>query len=195
VEPCDSWREVSERRANELGLAVEHCSADGAALPFADQSFDAVVSLQVLEHVKHPRRVVEEIARVLKPGGKFFIACENYLSFREQHYGVLWLPLLPRRFAALYLRARGRNPDFLQNHVTYTTWPQLLRDFVDSGLVDNDWMNVLQSNPSQWKLRSKCLYYSLSWLIGDRTTRRLIILLHNRSKVFRIGFRACGARL
>lgn len=42
--------------------------ADAEMLPFADESFDAVVCLEVLEHVKHPDRVLAEVARVLKPG-------------------------------------------------------------------------------------------------------------------------------
>lgn len=42
---------------------------DVHALPFGDGSFDTVVCTQVIEHVCEPWRVVEEIARVLKPGG------------------------------------------------------------------------------------------------------------------------------
>ncbi len=38
-------------------------------LPFADGSFDGVISIAVLEHVKNPFRCAREIARVLKPGG------------------------------------------------------------------------------------------------------------------------------
>ncbi|MBU6525870.1 class I SAM-dependent methyltransferase [Methylocystis sp. MJC1] len=43
----------------------------GAAdsLPFKDASFDGVISIAVLEHVKDPFRCAREIARVLKPGG------------------------------------------------------------------------------------------------------------------------------
>src|SRR5690606_22246129 len=42
--------------------------ADARKLPFVDGSFDAVLCLEVLEHVPHPGEVLAEIARVLKPG-------------------------------------------------------------------------------------------------------------------------------
>ena len=43
--------------------------ADGARLPFKDETFDAVICEAVLEHVPEPRLIVEEIRRVLKKGG------------------------------------------------------------------------------------------------------------------------------
>lgn len=48
--------------------------ADGAALPFGDESFDVVLCLEVLEHVQDPSKVVSEIARVLKSGGYAYIS-------------------------------------------------------------------------------------------------------------------------
>jgi SAM-dependent methyltransferase len=42
---------------------------DGGRLPFADATFDVVFCKQVLEHVRDPRLVLGEIARVLAPGG------------------------------------------------------------------------------------------------------------------------------
>lgn len=42
---------------------------DAHDIPFADETFDCVVAQAVLEHVVDPRRCVEEIHRVLKPGG------------------------------------------------------------------------------------------------------------------------------
>lgn len=48
--------------------------ADAAKLPFADSSFDGVFCLEVLEHVPHPAEVVQEIARVLRPGGKAWVS-------------------------------------------------------------------------------------------------------------------------
>lgn len=42
----------------------------GESLPFVDASFDAVISIAVLEHVRNPFACAREIARVLKPGGE-----------------------------------------------------------------------------------------------------------------------------
>ncbi len=42
---------------------------DARRLPFADGSFEAVLCSQVLEHVNQPETVLQEISRVLKPGG------------------------------------------------------------------------------------------------------------------------------
>jgi len=43
-------------------------------LPFDNNSFDAVVSLWVLEHLDNPKKVFSEIHRILKPGGIFLFA-------------------------------------------------------------------------------------------------------------------------
>jgi SAM-dependent methyltransferase len=44
----------------------------GENLPFQDNSFDAVLSCAVLEHVKDPFTCAQEIVRVLKPGGRLY---------------------------------------------------------------------------------------------------------------------------
>ena len=47
---------------------------DGHRLPFADGSFDLVVSSFALHHWRDPLRVFDEVARVLAPGGRFYLA-------------------------------------------------------------------------------------------------------------------------
>ena len=42
-----------------------------ADIPYADHTFDAVLVVDVLEHVPDPEHLVREIVRVLKPGGRF----------------------------------------------------------------------------------------------------------------------------
>jgi len=46
-------------------------SANALALPFADNSFDKVICSEVLEHIPDYRAALQEIDRVLKPGGLF----------------------------------------------------------------------------------------------------------------------------
>jgi len=46
---------------------------DGGDLPFSDASFDAVVAMAVLHHLPHPRRGIEELARVVRGGGRVCI--------------------------------------------------------------------------------------------------------------------------
>jgi ubiquinone/menaquinone biosynthesis C-methylase UbiE len=48
--------------------------ADGHRLPFADDSFDLVVSSFALHHWSDPLRILDEMARVLKPDGRYYIA-------------------------------------------------------------------------------------------------------------------------
>lgn len=51
----------------------------GEVLPFKDNSFDAIISVAVLEHVKDPWLCAQEIIRVLKPGGDLF-CCVPFLQ-------------------------------------------------------------------------------------------------------------------
>jgi ubiquinone/menaquinone biosynthesis C-methylase UbiE len=65
--------------------AIEaHLSPDPVRLPFADASFDAVLSCGVLEHVARPHQSLEEIKRVLGPRGTFYVyKLPNRASYLE----------------------------------------------------------------------------------------------------------------
>ena len=71
IEPDRSRHRALMRAAAGLGRKVEIREGTAEQLDLADASFDAVVSTRVLCSVRDPVRVLEEIVRVLKPGGRF----------------------------------------------------------------------------------------------------------------------------
>jgi len=62
---------VARRHSRSNNLVIDFAAARGESLPFADSSFDVVVSADFLEHVSDLDQVVGECARALKPGGLF----------------------------------------------------------------------------------------------------------------------------
>ncbi len=62
--------ERTRAEARRRGIEVELCEADVGALPFADATFDLVVSFTGLHCFPDPAGAVAELARVLKPGGR-----------------------------------------------------------------------------------------------------------------------------
>lgn len=68
-------------RGHPLRGRMRWRQASGAALPFADGRFDAVLSITVLLHVADPEAVVREMARVTRPGG--------HVGVQDQDFGTV----------------------------------------------------------------------------------------------------------
>ncbi len=62
-----------------LGVAAELRQGDALAMPYAAESFDAVVNVSMLEHLPEPGDAIAEMLRVLKPGGRLVLGfpCRN----------------------------------------------------------------------------------------------------------------------
>jgi SAM-dependent methyltransferase len=86
----------------------------GTALPFADRTFDIVMSFDVLEHIPDSDAHLREVRRVLKPGGAYLLQTPNkwtnvifetirwrsFTRFRADHCSLHSLSELRRRLAA-----------------------------------------------------------------------------------------------
>lgn len=104
-----------------IGLDIEHertvqarqktprvvCGA-GEFLPFPADSFDLILSHEVLEHVQDDRMAIQEMVRTLRPGGRLVLFCPNR-GYPFETHGMYWrgkyrfgnIPLinyLPRRW-------------------------------------------------------------------------------------------------
>ena len=70
--------EYDFERAREAHQNSQHIlNAAGEELPFPAETFDLILSHEVLEHVQDDRRSVSEMARVLRPGGRMVIFVPN----------------------------------------------------------------------------------------------------------------------
>lgn len=67
----------SEAYAVELPKNVEFRQMEVPPLDFADESFDYVISFQVIEHIRRDREFVSEVSRVLRKGGAFIVSTPN----------------------------------------------------------------------------------------------------------------------
>lgn len=77
-----------------VGRLAEVREADATSLPFSDGSFDYVYSHGVIHHIENPRKAVEEILRVLKPGGRFnvhvYALWSHFTLSRILRFGRQW---------------------------------------------------------------------------------------------------------
>ena len=85
VFPCDA-----EPRSFEVEeLECRALRADGT-LPFPDATFDAVVSIEVVEHVEDQVAFLRELGRIAKPGAPVIVSTPNVLSLSSRVRTLLW---------------------------------------------------------------------------------------------------------
>jgi len=79
------------------GRSYRFKEIDAQSIPFADETFDAVIANHMLYHVPDKPKAIAEIKRVLKPGGRLFATAvgENHLKeitdwFRQIHKSDVW---------------------------------------------------------------------------------------------------------
>lgn len=135
--------QIAESAARVVGIdvsddavtyAIEHFTRDNLAfkridgdapLPFADGSFDTVLSFQVIEHVPDPARYLTEIRRVLVPGGRLVLATPDrstrllpgqrpWNRWHLHEYGAAELDaLLARFFSPVEVMGMTATPELL----------------------------------------------------------------------------------
>lgn len=123
IEPDDELLEITDLLLKSEKISENITIKKGYAekIPFEDNFFDIVICIHVLEHVYDVKKTIKEMVRVLKKSGHLYLACPNYLYPQEGHYKIKWFPLMPKFLGKVYLRLKGRNPNFLTsiNYVTF----------------------------------------------------------------------------
>ena len=66
------------------GDGVHYQCHTAEQLPFEDHTFDVICSFETIEHLDHPELFLQEIRRVLKPGGNIILSCPNDPYYYKQ---------------------------------------------------------------------------------------------------------------
>ncbi len=111
----------ARKKAEALGLDAEFQIMDAQAMGFADGSFDQVVAMHLASVVPDPARMIREMRRVCRPGGKLTLVnhvCSDALPTRLLRLGLR--PLQPwLGFRPLYSRSE------LMKHAAGLDWREV----------------------------------------------------------------------
>ncbi len=163
-----------ERAVAAIPRTAGVAQAAGEAIPFADHTFDLVFSHEVLEHVDDDRRMVQEMVRVARRGGRIAIFCPNRLWPFETH-GIHWRGQYYFGNAPLvnYLPDRWRNR--LAWHVRVYTRSGLWALFrhlpvrvVIQRTVYPGFDNIVARRPAVGRLARALSYQFEKWPLCDR---------------------------
>lgn len=94
VEVDSSLLEVTQRRLSGLP-GMFPALYDGLYLPYDDGRFDMVISGHIIEHTQSPKIYLNEVLRILKPGGILYIEFPSRYHHIELHTGLFsfeWMP-------------------------------------------------------------------------------------------------------
>ena len=99
-------------RPNKANPALSFVAGDCYGLPFSDGSFDIVLGVGVLHHLPEVEKAVQEIRRVLAPGGRYigyepngfnaWVLWSYLFGHRSQNEYVLW----PRKLREAFVRTQ-----------------------------------------------------------------------------------------
>uniref|UniRef100_A0A7D5KL62 Class I SAM-dependent methyltransferase n=2 Tax=Natrinema halophilum TaxID=1699371 RepID=A0A7D5KL62_9EURY len=129
IEPDPHMRRRAVRNANRSGLEVEIRDGRGESIPYGDDSFDVVISGLVFCTIADPDAAMDEVARVLRPGGE--------LRFLEHVRNDGWRARAQDRLNPLWERAAAGcqlNRETIERFVGHDAFDALEIERLEIGL-------------------------------------------------------------
>jgi SAM-dependent methyltransferase len=144
----------------------------GEHLPFPANTFDLILSHEVLEHVQNDQEAINEIVRTLKPGGRLTLFCPNrgygfethgiYINGKYHFGNIPFVNYLPRRWrdklaphVNVYTRAdlkrlfKGLPVKFVTIHTVFGAYDNIIARFPLAGKALRAVLQMLEKTPLQ----------------------------------------------
>lgn len=113
-------KEITNKRFDLYGLSSDLCIGDGQFLPYEDNSIDFVYSFGVIHHSPNTEKVIAEIFRVLKPGGRVWVTV-----YHKKSIFFLWSIYLYD-----WLLCRGYKRETLKERISRVEYPNNSPDLI-----------------------------------------------------------------
>ena len=153
--------------ASKVNKYKKLLSADARKMPFKKNSFATVLSVSVLEHIINPHEAINEIYRVLKPGGIFIYTVPTVLLNEYLFYPTVFKKIGLPKLADIYLKRYHH----IFKHVSLFyphKWLQITRDAgFEIIKVENTYTPVL-TRIFDFFLITSLPSQICRWLIGSR---------------------------
>lgn len=119
--------EFAQKNRNKSN--TEFILNDSMNICFRENVFDVIICAHIYEHVPDAVRLMNEIYRILKPGGVCYFAAGNRLNINEAHYHLPFLSVIPKPLAHIYFRLCGKGELYYEEHLTYWGLKKIVQKF------------------------------------------------------------------
>jgi 2-polyprenyl-6-hydroxyphenyl methylase/3-demethylubiquinone-9 3-methyltransferase len=123
--------ELARERARGRRQSIDYRLGTATVLPWPDQCMDVCIALELLEHVEDWKGCMEELDRVLRPGGVMFLSTTNALCPKQSEFnlpGYSWYPgPMKRHFERLAITSRPGLANFAKFPAVHWFTPYSLK--------------------------------------------------------------------
>jgi len=181
--------DVARQRAGESRCSVDFQLGSATKLPWADQSMDVCLMLELLEHVSEWQACLQECSRILRQGGILVLTTNNKLCPFQQEFNLplySWYPnFLKRYFERLAVTTRPQLANYAKYPaVNWFSFYSLRATLSPYGFVSRDRFDLVdlskKGRVSDWMIRAIRGFPVLRWLAHVSTEGTILMAVKNQ---------------